>query len=142
MDCLTSIFAGLVIFSIIGYMAFELGKDVSEVAAEGMYVTMVTLRLRVPMLKIVFTQLMFLEILRFKMECPWLYSHNELPFQGTWHSRKRNSTVMTLSFRTDLPGQTVQTQIRLLLEEQSDTVWSGSTLFAIQSALFGLITLW
>lgn len=35
MDCLTSIFAGLVIFSIIGYMAFELGKDVSEVAAEG-----------------------------------------------------------------------------------------------------------
>ena len=70
MDCLTSIFAGLVIFSIIGYMAFELGKDVSEVAAEGMYVTMVTLRLRVPRLKIVFTQLMFLEILRFKMECP------------------------------------------------------------------------
>ena len=36
MDCLTSIFAGLVIFSIIGYMASELGKDVSEVAAEGM----------------------------------------------------------------------------------------------------------
>ena len=36
MDCLTSIFAGLVIFSIIGYMAAELGKDVSEVAAEGM----------------------------------------------------------------------------------------------------------
>ena len=35
MDCLTSIFAGLVIFSIIGYMAAELGKDVSEVAAEG-----------------------------------------------------------------------------------------------------------
>ena len=30
-------------------------------------------------------------------------------------------TVMILSFRTDLPGQTVQTQIRLLLEEkQSD----------------------
>ena len=27
---------------------------------------------------------------------------------------------MTLSFRTDMPGQTVQTQIRLLLEEQSD----------------------
>ena len=29
-------------------------------------------------------------------------------------------TVMILSFRTDRPGQTVQTQIRLLLEEQSD----------------------
>ena len=30
------------------------------------------------------------------------------------------STVMTLSFRTDWSGQTVQTQIRLLPEEQSD----------------------
>ena len=29
-------------------------------------------------------------------------------------------TVMILSFRTDMSGQTVQTQIRLLLEEQSD----------------------
>ena len=29
-------------------------------------------------------------------------------------------TVFILSFRTDRPGQTVQTQIRLLLEEQSD----------------------
>ena len=29
-------------------------------------------------------------------------------------------TVMILSFRTDRPRQTVQTQIRLLLEEQSD----------------------
>ena len=28
--------------------------------------------------------------------------------------------VMILSFRTDMSGQTVQTQIRLLLEEQSD----------------------
>ena len=27
---------------------------------------------------------------------------------------------MILSFRTDMPGQTVQTQIRLFLEEQSD----------------------
>ena len=43
---------------------------------------------------------------------------------------------MILSFQTDMPGQTVQTQIRLLL------VWSGSTLFAIPSALFELITLW
>ena len=31
-----------------------------------------------------------------------------------WH------TVMILSFRTDMPGQTVQTQIKLRLEEQSD----------------------
>ena len=30
------------------------------------------------------------------------------------------NTVMILSFRTDMPGQTVQTQIRLLLEKQSD----------------------
>ena len=29
-------------------------------------------------------------------------------------------TVLFLSFRTDRSGQTVQTQIRLLLEEQSD----------------------
>ena len=29
-------------------------------------------------------------------------------------------TVMILSFRTERPGQTVQTQIRLLLQEQSD----------------------
>ena len=29
-------------------------------------------------------------------------------------------TVMTLSFRTDRSGQTVHTQIKLLLEEQSD----------------------
>ena len=67
-------------------------------------------------------------------------------------------TVMILSFWTDMPGQTVQTQIRLLLEEeqsdQSDqsadpdqtaprgAVWSGSTMFAIPSASFGHITLW
>ena len=34
--------------------------------------------------------------------------------------RIKDFTVMTLSFRTDRSGQTVQTQIRLLLEEQSD----------------------
>ena len=37
-------------------------------------------------------------------------------------------TVMILSFQTDMPGQTVQT--------------SGSTLFSIPSASFGLITVW
>ena len=41
------------------------------------------------------------------------------------------STIMILSFWTDRAGQTVQTQIRLLL---------GSTLFAILSASFGRIT--
>ena len=35
-------------------------------------------------------------------------------------ARIGESTVMILSFRTDRPGQTVQTQIRLLLEEQSE----------------------
>ena len=32
----------------------------------------------------------------------------------------KRTTVLFLSFRTDRFGQTVQTQIRLLLEEQSD----------------------
>ena len=44
---------------------------------------------------------------------------------------------MILSFRTDMPGQIVQSHIRLL-----GAVWSGSTLFAIPSASFGHITLW
>ena len=39
---------------------------------------------------------------------------------------------MTLSFQTDWSGQTVQTQIRLLLEEQSDE----GPLFAIPFASF------
>ena len=30
------------------------------------------------------------------------------------------NSLMILSFRTDMPGQTVQTQVRLLLEVQSD----------------------
>ena len=40
-----------------------------------------------------------------------------------WNCQDYNSwknTVMILSFWTYMPGQTVQTQIRLLLEEQSD----------------------
>ena len=35
-------------------------------------------------------------------------------------SRCPKFTVMILNFRTDRSGQTLQTQIRLLLEEQSD----------------------
>lgn len=38
MDCVTSVFAGLVIFAIIGYMANELGVKLDEVASEGMYI--------------------------------------------------------------------------------------------------------
>ena len=33
---------------------------------------------------------------------------------------RKPTTIMILNFRTDRSGQTVQTQIRLLLEEQSD----------------------
>lgn len=35
MDCVTSVFAGLVIFSIIGYMAAELNQPIDKVATEG-----------------------------------------------------------------------------------------------------------
>ena len=45
---------------------------------------------------------------------------------------------MILSIGTDRPKQTVQTQIRLLLKSSL----IGSTLFAIPSAPFGLITGW
>ena len=38
----------------------------------------------------------------------------------THENKHITCTVMILSFRTDMPGQTVQTQIRRLLEEQSD----------------------
>ncbi len=34
-DCLTSIFGGVVIFTIIGYMAHELSVDIKDVAAQG-----------------------------------------------------------------------------------------------------------
>ena len=37
-----------------------------------------------------------------------------------WDNSYDNTVMILLSFRTDRPGQTVQTQIRLLLEEQSD----------------------
>ena len=40
--------------------------------------------------------------------------HIFFPYQNSY------DIVMILTFRTDMPGQTVQTQIRLLLEEQSD----------------------
>ena len=41
---------------------------------------------------------------------------------------------MILSFRTDMPGQTVQTQIRLLL----GAVWSGTTLEQSDQGLYYL----
>ena len=43
------------------------------------------------------------------------------------------TTIMILSFRTDRSGQTVQTQIRLLI---------SAIRFAIPSASFERITLW
>ena len=48
------------------------------------------------------------------------------------------NTVMVISFRTGRSGQTVQTQIRLLLEEQSDQ-GLHTTLFAIPLASFDKI---
>lgn len=34
-NCVTSIFAGLVIFSVVGFMAHEMNKSVEEVASQG-----------------------------------------------------------------------------------------------------------
>ena len=45
---------------------------------------------------------------------------NRLPLQNWAHPSRYFGTVMILSFRTNRPWQTVQTLIRLLLEEQSD----------------------
>ena len=42
------------------------------------------------------------------------------PFTARQKNDSLEITVMILSFRTDMPIQTVQTQIRLLLEEQSN----------------------
>ena len=47
-----------------------------------------------------------------------LYKRNQLLSQSEQNAW--NITVMIVSFRTDTPEQTVQTQISLLLEEQSD----------------------
>ena len=50
--------------------------------------------------------------LRFVLCFYYVYMHLTVHFN--------KYTIMILSFRTDRSGQTVQTQIRLLLEEQSD----------------------
>ena len=53
------------------------------------------------------------------------------------------NTVMILSFQTDRSGQTVHTQIRLLLEEQSDQGLHclPFNLHILGKKLFGLATL-
>ena len=55
---------------------------------------------------------------------------------------KFRDTVKILSFWTDMPGQTVQTQIRLLLEEQSDQVLHclPFRLHCLASLLYGKAT--
>ena len=53
--------------------------------------------------------LMAYSIKHFKLPGPFLAKRSSVPY-----------TVMILSVWTDVPGQTVQTQISLLLEEQSD----------------------
>ena len=67
-----------------------------------------------------------------------LYALPGAPMGNTKRIRLSNSagvfTEMTQSFRTDRSRQTVQTQIRLLLEEGA--VWSGSSMFAIIFAPF------
>ena len=57
--------------------------------------------------------------------------------------RSTLTTVMILSFQTDMPGQTVQTQIRLLLEEQSDQALNCLPfhLHRLESLLYGRATL-
>ena len=54
-------------------------------------------------------------------------------FSSGMQERIRSSTVMIQSFRTNRFGKTVQTQIRLLLEEQSD---QGLHCLLFQSHLF------
>ena len=48
------------------------------------------------------------------------HSENELPSTKIVVYTGKHYTVMTLSFQTDSYGQTVQTQIRLFLEKQTD----------------------
>ena len=57
----------------------------------------------------------------------------------TPHYSNFKITMMILSFRTDMPGQTVQTQIRLLLEEQSDQGLHCLP-FGLDSLLYGRAT--
>ena len=56
----------------------------------------------------------------------WMEIVNNIDPEKDLHSLPRTFvpaglvTILILNFRTDMSGQTVQTQIRLLLEEQSD----------------------
>ena len=50
----------------------------------------------------------------------WLWSRQLLQKLEPGFEPSHENTVMTLRFQTNSSGQTVQTQIRLLLEEQSD----------------------
>ena len=60
-----------------------------------------------------------------------------------WNPVSDDDTVMILSFRTDMPGQTVQTQIRLLVEEKSDQGLHclPFRLHRLDSLLYGIATL-
>ena len=49
----------------------------------------------------------------------FLHKFGKLSGSDLKSGHKSKITVMILNFRTDRSGQTVQTQIRLLLEEQS-----------------------
>ena len=68
------------------------------------------------------------------------------PWFWVWYKEEQftqlTNTVISRSFRIERSWQTLQTQTKLLLEEQSDlgAVWSGSSLYAIAVAFFGQIS--
>ena len=58
--------------------------------------------------------------------------------KDTEHTLKIVGTVMILCFRTDMPGQTVQTQIRLLLDQGQH--YLPFRLHRLDSLLYGRAT--